>query len=193
MPAREEFRQRPFGVARILALLFLIAAAPVAARGADGPAGETPDTASEKPGIDAELRVVGMTFVGSRGDGSEFVLRARRGVFEPSTNIAKLQEVEVVATDEDQGRNFLVTCERGEFNVQTNDFLAEGDVRGTTGSGERYFAPWVRYDHDEGVLYSDATVTMQDETGTFRGDGFRYQLDSRRFRLLGHVSVVQAP
>ncbi len=190
MPAREELRLRPFGVARVLALLFLIAAAP---GGADGPAGDTPDAASEKPGIDAELRIIGMTFVGSRGDGSEFVLRARRGVFEPNTNIAKLQEVEVVATDEDEGRTFLVTCERGEFNVQTNDFLAEGNVRGTTGGGERYFAPWVRYDHEKGVLYSDATVTMQDETGTFRGDGFRYELDNRRFRLLGHVSVVQAP
>jgi hypothetical protein len=34
---------------------------------------------------------------------------------------------------------------------------------------------------------------MQDETGTFRGDGFRYDVDERRFRLLGNVSVVQAP
>ncbi len=185
--------QRPTGVARVLALLVLIAGTPVAALGGNGPVGETPVAPSERPGIDAPLHVTGMTFVGSRGGGSEFVLRARRGVFERNTNIAKLQEVEVVATDEDQSRNFVVTCERGEFNVQTSDFLAEGDVRGTTGGGERYFAPWVRYDHDEGVLYSDATVTMQDDTGTFRGDGFRYHVDERRFRLLGNVSVVQAP
>ena len=193
MSARARNLQRPSEAARILALLVVIAGAPVAARAADAPVAEAPVAPPEKTGIDAPLHITGMTFVGSWGSGSEFVLRARRGVFEPNTNIAKLQEVEVVATDEDEGRNFRVTCERGEFNVQTNDFLAEGNVRGTTGGGERYFAPWVRYDHEKGVLYSDATVTMQDETGTFRGDGFRYQLDSRRFRLLGHVSVVQAP
>lgn len=190
MSPSQESRQRLSGVVRTLALLVLMLGTSGAAHGDGVTADEAPP---EKEGIEAELRVTGMTFVGSRGEQSEFVLRARRGVFEPNTHIAKLQEVEVVATDEDASRSFEVTCERGDFNVETSDFLAEGDVRGTTGSGERYFAPWVRYDHEKGILYSDATVTMQDETGTFRGDGFRYDVDERRFRLLGNVSVVHAP
>jgi hypothetical protein len=34
---------------------------------------------------------------------------------------------------------------------------------------------------------------MVDDTGTFRGDGFRFLVQEGRFRLLGNVSVVQSP
>ena len=43
--------------------------------------------------LDAELRVTGMTFVSSRGDVSEFVLRAERAVFLPEKNVAELEDV----------------------------------------------------------------------------------------------------
>jgi hypothetical protein len=51
----------------------------------------------------------------------------------------------------------------------------------------------VRYDHTSDVLYTEAPVSMVNDTGTFRADGFRYHVDERRFRLLGNVRVVQAP
>jgi LPS export ABC transporter protein LptC len=143
--------------------------------------------------LEAELRVTGMTFVASREDVNEFVLRARRAVFLPDTNLAKLENVRVSATDEDDRSSFEVSCLRGELDVETNDFLAEGDVRGTTGDGRSYTADWVRYDHEQSLLYTDAPVTMQDDTGAFRGDGFRYHVKERRFRLLGNVSLVQTP
>ena len=143
--------------------------------------------------LDAELRVTGMTFVASRGDFNEFVLRARRAFFMPDTSIAKLENVRFTATDDEDRNSFEVSCMRGEFNVDTNDFLAEGDVRGTTGDGRRYTASWVRYDHARDLLYTDAPVTMEDDTGTFRGDGFRYDVKQRRFRLLGNVSLEQTP
>jgi LPS export ABC transporter protein LptC len=143
--------------------------------------------------LEAELRVTGMTFVASRENANEFVLRARRAVFLPDTNLAKLENVRVTATDEDDRSSFEVSCLRGELDVETNDFLAEGDVRGTTGDGRRYTAQWVRYDHQQSLLYTDAPVTMEDDTGAFRGDGFRYHVKERRFRLLGNVSLVQTP
>ena len=143
--------------------------------------------------LEAELSVTGMTYVASRDDVSEFVLRARRAFFMPDTNIAKLEHVRVAATDDEDRHSFEVSCGRGELNVETNDFLAEGDVRGTTGDGRRYTASWVRYDHEQGLLYTDAPVTMEDDTGAFRGDGFRYHVKQRRFRLLGNVSLVRTP
>lgn len=146
--------------------------------------------------LDAELRVTGMTFVGSRGDTSEFVLRAERAFFKPETNLAELEDVRVVSSDSSGGkataRDFEISCERGELNVESNDFLAEGDVRGTTADGRHYQAPWVRYNHADQLLYTDAPVQMQDATGTFRGDGFRYYVKERRFKLLGNVSLVQS-
>ena len=49
----------------------------------------------------------------------------------------------------------------------------------------------MRYDHDEGLLYTDAPVRLVDAAGTFRGDGFRYHIRERRFRLLENVRVEQ--
>ena len=64
---------------------------------------------------------------------------------------------------------------------------------GGFGVGRRYTASWVRYDHRQSLLYTDAPVTMEDDTGTFRGDGFRYHVKERRFHLLGNVSLEQTP
>jgi LPS export ABC transporter protein LptC len=141
----------------------------------------------------AHLRVTGMTFVGSRGESNELVLRAERAELRPESNLAVLEDVHLSATDPNDERSFDVRCDRGELDVETNDFLAEGDVRGTTGDGQRYATSWVRYDHARGLLFTDAPVSMEDESGSFRGDGFRYDTRRRNFRLLGNVSVVQKP
>jgi LPS export ABC transporter protein LptC len=142
-------------------------------------------------GLAGELRITGMTFVGSRSGVTEFVLRAREAVIRPDTNIAELEDVRVRGTEAGEAEQFEVRCSRGELDVDTNDFLAEGDVRGTTADGRTYTAPWVRYDHEQSLLYSDAPATMEDSSGTFRGDGFRYHLEDGRFRLTGNVKVVQ--
>ena len=101
----------------------------------------------------SKLHVTGMTFVSSRGSASELVLVAQRAELRPDTNLAILDDVHVSAMDPDQARSFDVRCNRGELDVETNDFLAEGDVHGTTGDGQRYRTAWVRYDHERGLLY----------------------------------------
>jgi LPS export ABC transporter protein LptC len=141
----------------------------------------------------AHVRVSGMTFVGSRGADSELVLHAQRAELSPETNIAVLDEVHLTASDAGERRSFDVRCDRGELDVETNDFLAEGNVRGTTGEGQRYQTTWVRYDHKRGLLFTDAPVALEDRTGSLRGDGFRYDTRKRSFKLLGNVSVVQKP
>lgn len=161
--------------------------------GAAARADEVRDASAALSKLGAELRLTGMTYVGSRDDLEEFVLRAERAAFKPETHLAELEKVEVVATDSDAERSFDVSCARGELDVDTNDFLAEGDVHGSTGDGRTYRADWVRYDHANALLYTDAPVVIHDATGTFRGDGFRYHVKERRFRLMGNVSVVQEP
>jgi LPS export ABC transporter protein LptC len=134
-----------------------------------------------------------MTFVGSRENQSEVVLSARRATFHPGTNVAELEDVRAFGRDPAEQRTFELRCERAKLNLETNDFSAEGKVEGATSAGERYAAPWVRYDHTSDVLYTEAPVSMVNDTGTFRGDGFRYHVHDRRFRLLGNVRVVQGP
>ena len=142
---------------------------------------------------EAQLHVTGMTFVGSRGSVSELVLRSDTAVFHPDTDVAHLEVVHATVTDPDKDQSFEMTCDRARLNVETNDFVAEGNVRGKTADGQQYAAPSVEYDHENGLLSSDERVVMVDESGSFEGDGFRYHVRERRFKLLGNVRVVQAP
>lgn len=180
------WRVRLIELVAALGMVLSLSAGPGTARAAAEPSG--PEIVSS-----SVLRVSGMTFVGSRGSTREVVLRSRTALFRPDQRIAELREVNALVTEEDQGRSFSMTCERAELNVDTNDFSAEGNVQGETGEGQRYWAPWVRYNHEEGILFTDAPVRMVDSTGSFRGDGFRYHLRERRFQLLGHVRVEQLP
>jgi LPS export ABC transporter protein LptC len=139
------------------------------------------------------LRIEGMTFVGSRGELREVVLRSRLAVFRPEERIAELEDVSAEVSEGEGARSFSMTCRRAEFDVDEQNFLAEGEVEGSTNDGRRYSAPWVRYEHEAGLLYTDAPVRMVDETGSFRADGFRFHVKERRFQLLGNVRVEQAP
>ena len=139
----------------------------------------------------AVLQVTGMTFVSSRDSEREIVVRSEHAKFHTDTKVAELDGVRAEVSEGAKGRSFSMTCERAELDLQKNDFLAQGDVEGETEEGQRVFAPWVRYDHAKGIVYSDAPVRMTDRSGSFRGDGFRYHVKDRRFQLLGNVRVEQ--
>jgi LPS export ABC transporter protein LptC len=137
------------------------------------------------------LKVTGMTFVGSRGELSELVVRAEQALFYPDTSRANLVKVRASVSDAEKGESFKMTCDEAELNVETNDFKAIGNVEGVTGEGQQYSAPWVSYEHLRSMLHTDAPVVVSDRHGQYRGDGFRYFIDERRFELLGNVSVEQ--
>jgi LPS export ABC transporter protein LptC len=132
-----------------------------------------------------------MTFVGSRDSVREIIVRSQHAKFRTDTKIAELDGVRAEFAEGDDGRSFEMTCESAELDLQKNDFVARGHVEGVTHDGQRVYAPWVRYDHERGLLYSDAPVRMVDDSGTFRGDGFRYHVRDQRFQLLGNVRVEQ--
>jgi len=173
-------RNLPLGRNVSLAGALVVGFSVVSAVGASR-AGESPD-----------IRVSGMTFVGSRGDQSELVVSADTALYHPASGLADLEVVRAHVSDGKKGESFQMRCDRAELDVETNDFTATGNVKGRTGDGRRYSAPWVRYDHAASMLQTDAPVTVVDSGGTFRGDGFRYHIDERRFELLGNVVMEQA-
>jgi len=140
-----------------------------------------------------EIRASGVTFVGSRGGESELVVRADNALYHPDSGLADLEVVRANVSDGEKGESFQMSCDHAKLDVETSDFTATGHVKGRTGDGRRYSAPWVRYDHAAALLETDAPVTVIDSGGTFRGDGFRYHIDERRFELLGNVVMEQTP
>lgn len=139
------------------------------------------------------LDITGMIFVASRGSTNEIVLRAEYAHMRSDSDLVQMRNVSTTVSSRDNRPGFEMTCERGELNLQTSDFYAEGHVRGKTHSGQHFETEWVRYDHVEEVLFTDAPVTITEGVSRYRGGGFRYLVSERRFRLLGGASVVQKP
>jgi LPS export ABC transporter protein LptC len=178
---------------RALGAAALLAALPGAPTSAAAGAPEAARATTRVPGVESEVHVTGMTFVVSRAGEGDLVLESPRATLHPETNLAVLHQARVRGSHGASGRGFDVRCRRGELDLASNDFLAEGDVHGTTADGQRYSAQWVRYRRAQALLYTDAPVVLWDAGGTLRGDGFRYHLREGRFELLGNVSVVHEP
>jgi LPS export ABC transporter protein LptC len=172
-------RRSARGAAMALALVSALAAAPNGARAAAGA---------------TSLEVQKMVFVGSRAGVREVVLRSKNARIQPEKQIADLEDVSATVTEDEAGqRSFTMNCDRVELDIAKSDFRADGNVHGETAEGQRYSAPWVQYVHEQGLLYTDAPVQMNDTHGSFRGNGFRYHVHERRFELLGNVRVEQRP
>jgi LPS export ABC transporter protein LptC len=139
------------------------------------------------------LNVLGMTFVASEGSSNDILLRAERARFYPEREVADLEQVEVEVASGGNRVGFEMRCDRGQLNLSTQDFLAEGNVVGTIEGGRQFEAQWVAYDEKKGILYTDEPVLIVDENGRYRGGGFRYYVNEQRFRLQGGATVVQEP
>lgn len=154
---------------------------------------EAPDLGWLKGELGQVLHVRGMTFVASEGSSNEILLRAERARFYPERQVADLEQVEVEVAPGGERVGFEMQCDRGQLNLSTQDFLAEGNVVGTIEGGRQFEAEWVAYDEEKGVLYTDAPVLIVEQDGRYRGGGFRYFVDEQRFRLQGGATVVQEP
>jgi len=137
------------------------------------------------------LDITGMTFVSSTKDEAEVVVHAELAQYRPDADIADLTEVRAsVATGVD-GRKVDIECDEGTLDLTSNSFWARGNVKGRTEDGREFSAPWVRYDHAEALLFTDAPVLLTESGTTLRGGGFQYFVAEERFRLLGGATVVQ--
>lgn len=132
-----------------------------------------------------------MTFVASEAEDSRLLLRAETAEFDPVKDSAELKDVEATVFGEDSKVAFEMTCDRGDLDLRTNDFVASGNVEGRTEDGMKFTVDRVFYDHEKGVLHTNEKIVITDEGGTYRGGGFRYFVEEKRFQLLGGTSVVQ--
>jgi len=140
------------------------------------------------------LDLEGMTYVSSHGAFNELVLDAERANIKPAEDLALLEGVHVILASfvaGPRGRGGLdMTCDTGTVYLGSGDFVAEGDVRGTTGDGRRFRTTRLRYNHEKGLVVTDVPVSIRDRAGTYRGGGFQYWVRENRFKLTGGASVV---
>jgi len=153
-------------------------------------AASTSVASAEAPPLD----VTGMTFVTSRGEETDVVVHAREARFRPAADVAELTVVRAwMSTGDEPGGRVDIECDEGTLNLKSNSFWARGNVKGRTSDGREFTAPWARYDHTDGLLFTDAPVVISEAGTRIRGGGFRYYVREQRFRLLGGAEVIQEP
>jgi LPS export ABC transporter protein LptC len=131
-----------------------------------------------------------MTFVTTRNNDDTVILRAVRARINADEEVAYLEDVDGEVPGTESKSSFEMRCDSGEVDLASNDFVATGNVRGSSEDGGDFTTDWVRYDHSEGLLSTEAPVVIVDDGITYRGVGFRYEIADRRFRLLGGTSLV---
>jgi LPS export ABC transporter protein LptC len=143
---------------------------------------------AEAPVLDIE----GMRFTTSDAGVTELLLESDSARFDTQGQLAFLKTVRARVAPTGEHEGFSMTCDRGVLDLRTNDFRFRGNVVGQTDDGRRFAARWVRYTHQDDLLYTDDSVLITEASGTsYRGGGFRYYVKERRFRLLGGATLVQ--
>ena len=166
--------------ARRAALVALVALAPAGPIQAAGRA--------ERPKL---LDLTKLTYVDSHGSKSGVVLEAAEARMLPQDEQVLMQGVALrLAASEVRG-HLEVTCDHGELDLANGSFTGVGRVRGRTPDGRRFETERVRYDHEAGLVTTDAPVLIRDGRGTLRGGGFRYEVRQGRLKLTGGATVVQ--
>jgi hypothetical protein len=84
-----------------------------------------------------------------------------------------------------------LVCERGQLDLATGEFLADGGVAARTAGGRLLRTEQLRYVHARGLISGRAPVALSDDSGDYRGGGFEYWVRSDRFRLTGGARIVQ--
>lgn len=133
-----------------------------------------------------------MTFLASEGSRTQLMLEAKSAEIPGGSDIAYLRVVRGhIAGDSENEGGLDMSCDRAEYHMDTNDFVAEGTVRGRTADGRRFQTTRLRYKHEQALAISDATVTIWDSSGRYQGGGFRYHVGQGRFQLLDGALVTQ--
>lgn len=140
---------------------------------------------------DPPLKLSGMTFVSSEGTVHRVVVRAATAILYPDTNLVELEGGVHAQLEGSEGSKSLdLRCERGEYDLSSNDFFAVGTVEGRFADGRTFRGPWMRYQADQGLAFSDAPVEIVDGLQTLVGQkGLRYWVRDERLQLRGGASV----
>jgi LPS export ABC transporter protein LptC len=136
------------------------------------------------------LDLTELTYVGSKGDKSDIVLAAGSARVLPEREQVLLGEVDLTVAGPDTKAGLQLTCAHGELDLASGNFVGVGDVRGRTSDGRHFETERFQYDHDAGLVTTDAQVVIRGDTGTLRGRGFRYGVKDGRLQLLGGATVV---
>jgi LPS export ABC transporter protein LptC len=133
-----------------------------------------------------------VVFEGYQQGAREVEVQAARAQVDPVARVARLYDVKISFADARRGA-IVVSSEAAFFDLRSDDFVLEGEVRGLTGEGESFEGRDVRYDAAERKLRSSEEVRVYRENLTLAGEGLEIDVETRRVKIEGKVRTVVRP
>lgn len=159
--------------------------------GSAGCAAEPPAVASP-PTLRPQTLLEGVVLDGYASGSDEFRVRAASAEIDPSAGVARLTQVQIEFADRQSG-TVLVRAGEGEFALGRDDFTLRRGVVGDTSAGEHFETEDLRYEDASRSLRTGSPVRMTRSNLEFRGQGMRFDVDSRRLRFTGRVTATSLP
>jgi LPS export ABC transporter protein LptC len=159
--------------------------------GSAGCAAESPPVSSS-PTLRPQTLLEGVVLEGYAAGSDEFRVQAASAEVDPTASVARLTQVQIEFADRQSG-TVLVRAGEGEFAMARDDFALRGGVVGDTGAGEHFETEDLRYDAATRSLRTESPVRMTRSNLEFRGQGMRFDVDSRRLRFTGRVTATSLP
>lgn len=159
--------------------------------GSMGCAGD-PVPVSSAPTLRPQTLLEGVVLEGYAAGSDEFRVQAVSAEVDPTASVARLSQVRIEFADRTSGA-VSVEAGEGEFALARDDFALRGGVVGETSAGEHFETEDLRYDSATRSLRTEAPVRMTRSNLEFRGRGMRFDIDSRRLRFAGRVTVTSLP
>jgi LPS export ABC transporter protein LptC len=147
--------------------------------------------AAEGSALPQTLDLTELTYVDSQGARTGVVLSAEEARVLPQRDQVLLGRVGLRLATADSKGQLELRCDHGELDLGNGSFVGIGTVRGRTPDGRRFETERMHYDHEAGLVTTDAPVVIRDAGGTLRGGGFRYHVREGRMQLLGGATVEQ--
>ena len=137
------------------------------------------------------LTLEGVTFTSSGGNGAGFTVWAERAHLDPESQELWLEQVGLTIHASAGREAVELRSAEGYFEMKNESFRLRGKVRGRIGAEQVFRGQWVAYDEARDLLYSDASVEMEESGSLYQGGGFRYRVADGVLELVSGVQVFK--
>lgn len=134
------------------------------------------------------VSLTGVVFEGYRMGERDVEVRAAAAEIDNAERTARLRAVEIRFKDELRG-DVEVRADRALLELDSDDFVLRGNVRGTTREGERFETAEVYYEQAGHRLWTDEPVRIFRGGLVLDGKGMEMDVSARRITLTGGVRM----
>jgi len=134
--------------------------------------------------VDLQVRNIHYTEVGDTG--MKWEVRADAARYQKQDNLAFFDKITVRLVMKD-GRNLVITGDRGRIKTDSQDMEIEGNVTIVSEEGDRFSTDRLYYRNAGKVIETDRPVLMENRYARVSGVGMVFPLEENRVSILSQV------